>query len=67
MDKITQSYLTNFANNLGLRAGISENLLFEYFATYTMISKYVNNNLLKDDLEAMSTGNAKGVDSISFR
>lgn len=66
MDKITQSYLTNFASNLGLQTGMSENLLFEYFAAYTMISKYVNNNLLKDDLEAMSTGNAKGVDSISF-
>ena len=66
MDSITKSYLDNFVTKLGLDASLKESVKFEFFCAYTMLSQEINSNLLKTDLEAISTGDSKGVDTIAF-
>ena len=66
MDSITKSYLDSFINALGIDDGIKESLKFEHFCAYTLLSQEINSNLLKTDLEAISTGDSKGVDTVAF-
>lgn len=66
MDTITKSHLDNFVSKLGLSSAISESEKFEFFTSYTLISQEINGNLLKSDLERISTGQSKGVDTIAF-
>lgn len=66
MDTITKSHLENFIDKLGFNPLISEAEKFEYFSAYTLLSQEINGNLLKSDLETISTGQSKGVDSIAF-
>jgi hypothetical protein len=66
MDSITNSYLDNFVAKLGLDTTLKESVKFEHFCAYTMLSQEINSNLLKTDLEAISTGDSKGVDTIAF-
>jgi len=66
MDNITKSYLDNFIKALGIDDGIKESLKFEHFSTYTILSQEINYDLLKTDLEAVSTGNSKGIDTVAF-
>ncbi|GMO21326.1 MAG: AIPR family protein [Termitinemataceae bacterium] len=66
MDSITKSYLGSFVAKLGFDTTISEAIQFEHFSAFTMLSKEINSNLLKPDLEIISTGNAKGVDTIAY-
>jgi hypothetical protein len=66
MDSITRSYLDNFIAKLGLDSNLKESIKFEHFCAYTLLSQEINSNLLKTDLETISTGNSKGVDTIVF-
>lgn len=66
MDNITKSYLENFITKFGFNSNISESEAFEHFSSFTILSQEVNNNLLKSDLESISVGQAKGVDTIAF-
>lgn len=66
MDKITKSHLDNFITKLGFDPSISQSKAFEYFAAFTILSHEVNGNIFKSDLEAISMGQAKGVDTIAF-
>lgn len=66
MDNITKSHLDNFIAKLGFDSHIPESEKFEYFSSYTLLSQEINGNLLKSDLELISTGQSKGVDAIAF-
>jgi hypothetical protein len=66
MDNVTKSYLENFIKALGIDDGIKESLKFEHFCAFTILSQKVNYDLLKNDLEAVSTGNSKGIDTVAF-
>ncbi|MGD0591919.1 MAG: AIPR family protein [Bacteroidota bacterium] len=66
MDSIIKSHLSNFADKLGFPSDIKESNIFEYFATYSLLTHEVNNTLSKNDLENLSVGGAKGVDSIAI-
>lgn len=66
MDGITKSHLDNFVLKLGINPGIVESEKFEFFSSYTILSQEINGNLLKSDLENISTGQSKGVDTIAF-
>lgn len=66
MDNISKSHLDNFIAKFGFNLNIKESEAFEHFSTFTLLSQEVNGNLLKPDLEAISTGQAKGVDTIAF-
>ena len=66
MDTITKSHLDNFITKLGFNPSISESKKFEFFSCYSLLSQEINGNLLKNDLEGISTGESKGVDSIAF-
>lgn len=66
MDSITKSHLDNFVLKLGINPGIAESEKFEFFTSYTILSQEINGNLLKSDLENISTGQSKGVDTIAF-
>ena len=66
MDNISKSHLENFIAKLGFNSTIKESEAFEHFSAYTLLTQEVNGNLLKPDLEAISTGQAKGVDTIAF-
>lgn len=66
MDSITKSHIDNFITKLGFDNSNSESTKFEHFAVYSLLSQEINANLLKSDLEGLSTGSAKGVDSIAF-
>lgn len=66
MDTITKSHLDSFAEKLGFPGDTKESKLFEYFATYSLLTHEVNNTLSKNDLENLSVGGAKGVDSIAI-
>ncbi|MFA6978789.1 MAG: AIPR family protein [Ignavibacteriaceae bacterium] len=66
MDSITKSHLDNFINKLGFQQDLKESDKFEFFAAYSILSQEINGNLLKSDLENISTGQAKGVDAIAF-
>jgi len=66
MDSITKSYLDNFIKALGIDDGLKDSLKFEHFCTYTILSQEINYDLLKTDLEAVSTGNSKGIDAVAF-
>jgi len=50
MDNITKSHLDNFINKLGK----------------ILITQAINGNILKSDLEAVSTGQSKGVIQLHF-
>jgi hypothetical protein len=66
MDTITKSHLDNFIDKLGFNTSISEAEKFEHFSAYTLLTQEINGNLLKSDLETISTGQSKGVDGIAF-
>jgi hypothetical protein len=66
MDNITKSHLDNFVNKLGINPSLSESEKFEFFTAYTLLTQAINGNILKSDLEAVSTGQSKGVDTIAF-
>ena len=66
MDSITKSYLDNFINKIGLDSNLKESVKFEHFCSYSLLSQKINSNLLKTDLEVISTGDSKGVDTIAF-
>ncbi len=66
MDSITRSQLDNFITKLGFDTSIPESNKFEFFTSYSLLSQEINANLLKSDLEGISTGQSKGVDSIAF-
>lgn len=66
MDNISKSLLNNFIAEFGFNSNIKESEAFEHFSAFTLLSQEVNGNLLKSDLEAISTGQAKGVDTIAF-
>jgi len=66
MDSIIKSFLDNFILKLGLDQNLQESKKFEHFCSYTLLSQEINSNLLKVDLENISTGESKGVDTIAF-
>ncbi|MDD5022003.1 MAG: AIPR family protein [Endomicrobiaceae bacterium] len=66
MDTITKSYLENFISKFGFDNLLDESEKFEHFAAFTILSQEVNGNLLKVDLESISTKKSKGIDSIAF-
>ncbi len=66
MDSITKSQLDNFITKLGFDATIPESEKFEFFSSYSILSEEINANLLKSELEVISTGQSKGVDTIAF-
>ena len=66
MDSITKSQLDNFITKLGFDTSLQESEKFELFASYSLLSQEINSNLLKSDLEGISTGQSKGVDTIAF-
>lgn len=66
MDSISKSHLDNFISKFGFNSNIGDSEAFEHFSAFTLLSQEVNGNLLKPDLEAISTGQAKGVDTIAF-
>jgi hypothetical protein len=66
MDSILKSHLDNFIAKFGFNTNINESEAFEHFSAFTLLSQEVNGNLLKPDLEVVSTGQAKGVDTIAF-
>jgi hypothetical protein len=66
MDSIAKSYLDSFIIKLGLGTSLSESTKFEHFCAYSLLSQEINSNLLKIDLEIISTGDSKGVDTIAF-
>lgn len=66
MDKISKSHLDNFIAKFEFNPNIKESEAFEHFSAFTLLSQEVNGNLLKSDLEAISTWHAKGVDTIAF-
>ncbi|ATA89843.1 AIPR family protein [Capnocytophaga stomatis] len=66
MDSIIKSYLNNFINRYSIDSSIPESDKFEYFSTFSILSQEINGNILKNDLETISTGKAKGVDTIAF-
>jgi hypothetical protein len=66
MDSITKSQLDNFITKFGFDSSLDEYIKFEYFASYSLLYQEINSNLLKSDLEIISTGQAKGVDTIAF-
>ncbi|MBX2932043.1 MAG: AIPR family protein [Chitinophagaceae bacterium] len=66
MDSISKSHLDNFITKFGFNSSIKESEAFEHFSAFTLLTQEVNGNLLKPDLEAISTGQAKGVDTIAF-
>ena len=66
MDSITKSQLDNFITKFGFDSSMDESIKFEYFVSYSLLSQEINSNLLKSDLEIISTGQTKGVDTIAF-
>ena len=66
MDNITKSHLDNFIIKLGFNPNLPESQKFEFFTSHTMLAQEVSSNLLKEDLELISTGQSKGVDTIAF-
>jgi len=67
MDSITRSYLDTFTEKLGINnSSLSESDRFEHFSAFSLLSQEVNSNILKSDLESISTGKAKGIDTIAF-
>ncbi|ATA91007.1 hypothetical protein CGC56_01780 [Capnocytophaga canimorsus] len=66
MDSIIKSYINNFINRYSIDSSIPESDKFEYFSTFSILSQEINGNILKNDLETISTGKAKGVDTIAF-
>ena len=67
MDSITKSYLDTFTEKLGINdSSLSESDRFEHFSAFSLLSQEVNSNILKSDLESISTGKAKGIDTIAF-
>lgn len=68
MDAITHGYLKEFIDKFDLEDDnnkISDN--FEYFCSYVILSKLIKNQSLElSDLEAVSAGKNKGIDSICF-
>ncbi|MFC2442892.1 MAG: hypothetical protein ACFNUO_08770, partial [Capnocytophaga ochracea] len=65
MDSITKSYLDTFTEKLGINdSSLSESDRFEHFSAFSLLSQEVNSNILKSDLESISTGKAKGIDTI---
>ena len=66
MDAIVKSYCESFITNQGLPINIKDSIKFEHFSAFSVLSKNINNNLLKSDLENISTGDSKGVDTIAF-
>lgn len=66
MDTITKSQLDNFITKLGFDITIPLSEKFEFFSSYSLLSHEINANLLKSDLEEISTGQSKGIDTIAF-
>lgn len=66
MDNITKSHLDNFVTKLGFDPAMAESEKFEFFTAYSLLSKEINGNLLKSDLERISTRQSKGIDTIAF-
>jgi len=66
MDSITKSQLDNFITKLGFDPNIRESKKFEFFVSHALLSQEINGNLLRIDLEGLSTGDSKGVDTIAF-
>ena len=67
MDNITKSFLDTFTKKLGINdPSLSETDKFEHFSAFSLLSQKVNSNILKSDLESISAGKAKGVDTIAF-
>lgn len=66
MDSITKSQLDNFITKLGFDPNIPESKKFEFFVSHALLSQEINGNLLRSDLEGLSTGDSKGVDTIAF-
>jgi len=66
MDSITKSYLDNFVTKLGFDSSLKESVKFEHFCAYTMLTQEINSSLFKTDLETISVGDSKGVDTIAF-
>lgn len=66
MDSIVKSYLNNFVKKFGINDHLSESEKFEYFSAYTILAQEFNNNIDKNDLNLISTGKAKGVDTLAF-
>lgn len=66
MDSITRSHIDNFIHKFGFNTSLVDSEKFEHFSAFTLLSQEVNGNILKTDLEMISTGQSKGVDSIAF-
>ncbi len=65
MDSITKSLLKNFAETQGFSDTLSETDLFEHFAAYSLLSHEVGSPISKSDLEGISAGKSKGIDTIA--
>ena len=66
MDSITNALINNFIEKLGFPTTIDLSTRFEYFATHSILSHEVNSSIFKNDLDNLSVGKAKGIDSIAF-
>jgi len=67
MDNITRSFLDTFTKKIGINdPSLSEADKFELFSAFSLLSQKVNSNILKSDLESISAGKGKGVDTIAF-
>lgn len=66
MDIITKSQVDSFVDKYGISSTKTEAVKFEYFVAYSLLSHEVIGILSKDDLDKISTGAAKGVDSIAM-
>lgn len=66
MDSITNALINNFIEKLGFPTTIDLSTRFEYFASHSILSHEVNSSIFKNDLDNLSVGKAKGIDSIAF-
>ena len=66
MDIVTKAFVRSFIDKLGFSINMDEATQFEYFAAHSILSQEVNSSLYKNDLENLTVGKAKGVDSIAF-
>lgn len=66
MDNITKSYVDGFIKKLGIDEQLEYCKKFELFSSYSLLSKISIDILSMNDLESISTGDSKGVDTIAF-
>lgn len=65
MDSITKSLLNSFKEKFGFPNDIEESTLFEHFVSYSLLYRKIEASLKKDELENISTGKSKGIDTIA--